>query len=116
MFLRFSKGSYNKLHGFMHTIRKCVLLGDSLVMEYGNNIVGVAKLNNETDKILDYDIVVAAKCQLGAETITRYIKNMIGKSNKFTEHPSAKRRKYYVEEIDAEVLPIRAQITFSFQE
>ena len=38
---------------------------------------------------------------------------MIGKSNKFTTNPTDKRRKYYVEEIDCEVLPVNAKIVFS---
>ena len=113
MFLRFSKGSYRHDKGYIHTIRKCVFLGDSLVMEYGNKIVGIAKLHEETDKCFDYDVVVAAKCELGAETIARYIKGMIGKANKFSDEPSSKKRKYYVEEIDAEVLPLTAQIKFN---
>ena len=111
MFLRFSKGQFdsNKVRLF----RKCVFLGDAVVMEYGDKIVGVAKLHEETDKCFDYDVIVAKRCSLGAEKIARFIKDMIGKSNKFTENPSTKRRKYYVEEVDCEVLPIKAKITFS---
>lgn len=111
MFLRFSKGQYdlNRVRKY----RKCVFLGDALVMEYGDRIVGVAKLHEEAEKCLDYDVVVAKRCELGGETIARYIKNMIGKSNKFAEIPSTKRRKYYVEEIDCDVLPVNAKIIFS---
>lgn len=110
MFLRFTKGKFDAQN--VRQLRKCVFLGDSLVMEYGNKIVGIAKLNNETDKYLDYDIVVAKQCEIGARKIAQYIKNMIGKSNKFSVNPSYKKRKYYVKEIDCDVLPIKAQITF----
>lgn len=111
MFLRFSKGQFdsNKERKF----KKCVFLGDSLVMEYGDEIVGVAKLHEEAESFFDYDVVVAKRCALGAEKIARFIKDMIGKSNKFCTNPSSKRRKYYVEEVDCEVLPVTAKITFS---
>ena len=111
MFLRFTKGDYSK--DKIRLYRKCVFLGNALVMEYGNQLVGVAKLHEETDNYLDYDIIVAKNCTLGAEKIARYIKDMIGKSNKFADRPSTKRRKYYVEELDCEVLPIKAEISFS---
>lgn len=113
MFLRFSKGHYEPSNIYLRTMRKCVFLGDSLVMEYGNCIVGVAKLHQKTVSCLDYDIVVAGKCPLGAEKIARFIKDTIGKSNKFSDNPTSKRRKYYVDEVDCEVLPIKAQIMFS---
>lgn len=111
MFLRFSKGQFdsNKVRKF----KKCVFLGDAVVMEFGDKIVGVAKLHEETDKCQDFDIVVANGCELGGESIARYIKNMIGKSNKFAENPSSKRRKYYVEFVDCDTLPIKANITFT---
>lgn len=92
--------------------RKCVFLGDSVVMEYGDKIVGIAKLHEENDKCLDYDVVVAAQCELGAASIARNIKDMIGKSNKFAVNPTAKRRKYFVEEIDCSELPVKAEIVF----
>lgn len=111
MFLRFSKGQYDahKVRKF----RKCVLLGNALVMEYGNEIVGAAKLRDDADALHEYDVFVARDCEIGSIVIARYIKNMIGKSNKFTETPSQKRRRYYVEEIPGESLPIAASITFS---
>ena len=111
MFLRFSKGAYdaNNVRQYI----KCVFIGDALIMEYGNQIVGVAKLHEETDKCFDYDVIVAKQCELGAARISRGIKDMIGKSNKFADMPSAKRRKYYVEEVDCKVLPINAKIIFS---
>lgn len=114
MFLRFSRGCYNRRNGYTpkDTFKKCVFLGDSVVMEYGNKIVGIAKLHEETPKYLDYDIVVAKQCILGADKIARFIKDMIGKSEKFNENPSTKRRKYYVEEIDCAELPIEAKIVF----
>jgi len=111
MFLRFSKGQYDSNR--VRLFRKCVFLGDSVVMEYGDRIVGVAKLHQETNKCFDYDVIVANKCELGGEKIARFIKDMIGKSNKFTTNPSVKRRKYYVEYVDCEVLPLKASITFS---
>lgn len=111
MFLRFTKGSFNSDN--VRQYRKCVFLGNALVMEYGDKVVGIARLHKETDKCLDYDIIVAKRCELGAEKIARYIKDMIGKSNKFTENPCTKRRKYYVEEVDCDVLPIEAKIEFS---
>lgn len=110
MFLRFTKGQFDRESERKY--RKCVFLGDAVVMEYGNQIVGVAKLHEETDKCLDYDIIVAGRCELGAERIARYIKDMIGKSNKFSDCPSAKRRKYYLDEIDCDVLPVRPRIVF----
>ena len=111
MFLRFTKGDFspNKVRHY----RKCVFLGHSLVMEYGDKIVGIARLHEETDNCFDYDVIVAKNCELGGEKIARYIKDMIGKSNKFSETPSTKRRKYYVEEVDCDVLPIAAKIEFS---
>lgn len=113
MFLRFSKGQFDQSKVMQY--KKCVFLGSSLIMEYGDKIVGIAKLHEETDKCLDYDVIVAAKCPLGAAAIARNIKDMIGKSNKFTATPTDKRRKYYVEEIDCDVLPINAKIVFSRQ-
>ena len=113
MFLRFSKGEWSSYNNKLNTIKKSVFLGDSVVMEYGNQIVGIAKLHEETEKCCDYDIVVAAKCELGAAAIARNIKDMIGKSNKFEINPSKKRRKYYVEEVDDVTLPVKAEIKFS---
>lgn len=113
MFVRFSGGGYSSGYNYLqHTVIKCVLLGDSLVMEYGSNIVGVAKLTEETSKRLGYTIVVASKCPLGGESITRYIKNMIVKANKFSDRPSTKRRSYYVDMMECEILPVTASITF----
>ena len=90
------------------------MLGGSLIMEYGDKIIGAAKLHEETDKCLDYDVVVAAKCEIGPKVIARYIKDMIGKSNKFSDNPSPKRRKYYVSEVYDDQLPITAKIVFNF--
>ena len=82
-------------------------------MEYGNHIVGIAKLHEESDKCLDYDVVVAAHAPIPADKIARNIKNMIGTSNKWEDTPSIKHRKYYVEEVDCHTLPIKAEIKFS---
>ena len=120
MFLRFSKGpkSANNVSRSTHysepiqVFLKAVFLGDSLVMEYGDKIVGIAKLHEETDKCFDYDVVVAKNCEIGCDRVVRSIKDMIGKSEKFKETPSAKKRKYYVELIDGNVLPIKAEIKF----
>lgn len=111
MFLRFSKGGFNE--NKVRELRKCVFLGDSVVMEYGDKIVGVARLHNEGENYLDYDVVVADKCSLGGDKIARFIKNMISKSNKFSTTPTTKRRKYYVQKIECEVLPIKAKIVFT---
>ena len=111
MFLRFSKGQFNA--DDVRQYKKCVFLGDSLVMEYGDEIVGAAKLHEENEKCFDYDVVVARDCELGAEKIARFIKDMIGKSNKFTQNPTSKRRKYYVEMVKGTSLPIKAKIVFS---
>lgn len=111
MFLRFTKGQFDENN--VRTYKKCVFLGDAVVMEYGDKIVCAAKLHKETDKCLDYDVVVAAQCELGAAKIARNIKDMIGKSNKFTLNPTTKRRKYYVTEVDADKLPISARIVFT---
>lgn len=111
MFLRFTKGQFDSNKTRLY--RKCVFLGDAVVMESGDKIIGVAKLHNEDEKTIDYDVIVATQCNtMTAAQIARYIKDMIGKSNKFALNPSTKRRKYYVEEINAEVLPIKAQIKF----
>lgn len=121
MFLRFSKGpkSWNNIkHNIYYNepkkyFLKAVFLGDSLVMEYGDDIIGIAKLHEETDKYLDFDVVVASNNpNVEPEKIARSIKDMIGKSNKFLLNPSNKKRKYYVEEVDCEVLPIKAEIKF----
>ena len=122
MFLRFSKGpkSWNNIKYSTHYnepkkyFLKAVFLGDSLVMEYGDDIIGIAKLHEETNKYLDFDVVVASNNpNVEPEKIARSIKDMIGKSNKFLLNPSNKRRKYYVEKVDCEVLPIKAEIKFS---
>ncbi len=110
MFLRFSKGAFFKTN--KNKVRKAVFLNNSLVMEYGNDIVGIAKLYKETDTYQDYTIIVARNCELGEQSIVRFIKDMIGKSNKFSSNPSNKRRKYYVEGLDCKVLPIIAEIKF----
>ena len=111
MFLRFSKGQFKNNNERL--FRKCVFLGDSLVMEYGDKIVCVAKLHKETETFCDYDIIVAKNCELCGAKIARYVKDMIGKSNKFTQNPSTKRRKYYVEMVDCDALPIKATITIT---
>jgi hypothetical protein len=122
MFLRFSKGpkSWNNVKCSTYYDKpkqyflKAVFLGDSLVMEYGDDIIGIAKLHEETDKYLDFDVVVASNNpNVEPDKIARSIKDMIGKSNKFSLNPSNKKRKYYVEEVDCEVLPIKAEIKFS---
>ena len=110
MFIRFSKGDFNEEQKRLY--RKCVFVGNSLVMEYGDSIVGIAQLHEETPKCLDYDVVVAKNSPLGGKVIARYIKDMIGKSNKFSESPSTKRRKYCVEEIECVSLPVVAKISF----
>lgn len=111
MFLRFTKGQFDK--NKVRKYRKCVMLGNAVVMEYGDKIVGAAILHNETEKCLDYDVVVAGDCELGANTIARYIKDMIGKSNKFSATPTNKRRKYFVDEVAGDCLPIAAKIVFN---
>ena len=111
MFLRFTKGQFNS--DKVRLYRKCVFLNNALVMEYGDKIVGVAELQEETEKSKTYRIVVAKRCELGEEKIARYIKDMIGKSNKFTQDPSTKRRKYSVVNIDSDVLPVKAKIELS---
>ena len=122
MFLRFSKGpkSWNNVNRSTHYdnpkqyFLKAVFLGDSLVMEYGDDIIGIAKLHEETNKYLDFDVVVASdNPNIKPDKIARSIKDMIGKSNKFSLNPINKRRKYYVEEVNCEVLPIKAEIKFS---
>jgi hypothetical protein len=122
MFVRFSKGpkSWNNVKNSTHYNKpkqyflKAVFLGDSLVMEYGDDIIGIAKLHEETNRCLDFDVVVASNNpNIESNKIARSIKDMIGKSNKFSLNPSNKKRKYYVEEVDCEVLPIKAEIKFS---
>ena len=111
MFLRFSKGQFRN---GVRDYRKCVFLGDSVVMEIEDKIVGVAKLHEENEKCFDYDVIVAKQnLQLSAEKIARCIKDMIGRANKFSSNPSTKRRKYYVEEIDSDHIPVKAGIVFT---
>lgn len=106
MFLRFSKGMFKG----QRTYRKAVLLGDDVVMEYGNDIVGVATKIDETPKCSVYKLWVATQNELCPIKITRSIKDLIGRSNKFTDEPSTKRRKYIVERVHCDVLPVRAGI------
>lgn len=111
MFLRFTKGKFDENN--TRKYRKCIFLGNSLVLEYGDKIIGAAKLHEESEKCFDYDVVVANGCDIDAKVIARYIKDMIGKSNKFSRNPSNKKRKYYVEEVEGDCLPIKANIVFS---
>ena len=84
-------------------------------MKYGDKIVGVARLTQETEKSCFYRLMVASQnTQLEAAKIARYIKDMIGKSNKFTASSSMKRRRYQTEVVEGESLPIRVGIDFSF--
>ena len=111
MFLRFSKGQFRN---GIRDYRKCVFLGDSVVMEIEDKIVGVAKLHEENEKCLDYDVIVAKRnISLSAEKIARCIKDMIGRANKFSANPSNKRRKYFVEEVECDHIPVNAKIVFS---
>lgn len=111
MFLRFSKGQFRN---GVREYRKCVFLGDSVIMEYDDKIVGVAKLHEENEKCFDYDVIVA-KCNqsLSAESIARCIKDMIGRANKFSANPSNKRRKYFVQEVEYDHIPVKAGIVFT---
>ena len=108
MFLRFSKGEF--CEAYKRTYLKAVFIGNTLVMECGDAIIGIARLYQETEKCLDYDVVVAGKHSISAEAIARKIKDMIGKANKFCVNPSTKRRKYQVEVRPCEALPVTARI------
>ena len=108
MFLRFSKGEF--CEAYKRTCLKAIFMGNTLVMEHEDAIIGIARLYQETEKCLDYDVVVAGKHPIGADTITRKIKDMIGKANKFCSNPSTKRRKYQVEIRPCEALPVTASI------
>lgn len=109
MFLRFSKGEF--CEAYKRTYLKAVFIGNTLVMECGEAIIGIARLYQETEKCLDYDVVVAGKHSISADAIARKIKDMIGKANKFRVNPSTKRRKYQVEVRPCEALPVTASIT-----
>lgn len=106
MFLRFSKGMFNG----QRTYKKAVFLGDDVVMEYGNDIVGIATKIDETAKCIVYKLWVATDNEPSPIKIARNIKDLIGKSNKFADEPSSKRRKYIVEQVSCAVLPVRAGI------
>lgn len=106
MFLRFSKGMFNG----QRTYKKAVLLGDDIVMEYGNDIVGVGTKVDETPKCIMYQLWIATQNELGATKIARNLKDLIGRSNKFTDEPSSKRRKYIVEQVRCDALPVRVGI------
>lgn len=106
MFLRFSKGMFNG----QRTYRKAVFLGDDVVMEYGNDIVGIATKIDETAKCIVYKLWVATNNELSPIKIARNIKDLIGKSNKFADEPSSKRRRYVVERVPYDVIPVRVGI------
>lgn len=108
MFIKFSKGPYRSDRKYV----KAVFLGDKLIMEYKNNIIGVARLHSETEKTRDYDVIVAGRCELNAEYIARSIKDMIGRSFKFHNNPVIKRNKYYIEVIDNNMLSVAAKLEF----
>lgn len=109
MFIRFSKGNFCEAR--KRTYLKAVFIGNTLVMECGEAIIGIARLYQETEKCLDYDVIVAGEHPIGAEAVARKIKDMIGKSNKFCDNPSTKRRKYQVEVRSCKALPVTARIT-----
>lgn len=108
MFLRFSKGRLPA-----NQYLKAVLLEDKVVMEFGNQIIGIAKLHNENEKYYDWDIVVATKCPLGGKKVERKMKDIIGRSYKYSINPSNKRRKYYVEYFEMAYLPIKVSLNFT---
>lgn len=108
MFVRFSKGNFCEAR--KRAYLKAVFIGTTLVMECGEAIIGIARLYQETEKCLDYDVVVAGRHHISAEAIARKIKDMIGKANKFCDNPSPKRRKYQVEIRPCEALPVTASI------
>lgn len=117
LFLRFSKGPRQPRFGEpVQKFIKGVFLGDALAMFYGDEIIGIAKLHEETDKALDFDVVVVKGNEIPSEKIERSIKDMIGKSNKFSMTPSTKRRKYYVSYEEGTELNITAQIVFKRKE
>lgn len=113
MFASIHKGRLDTGDGHKTYYRKCLLIGDSVVMDYNNTIVGIAKLYEESEDTLDYDIVVARDCELGADAIARVIKTTIRKANNYSPNPTDKRRKYYVEKVDGEKLNVKAQIMFT---
>lgn len=108
MFIRFTHGRHSP-----EKYMKAVLLGNSLVMEFGNKIVGLAKLHEETDRCMDWDVVVATKCPMGGKAVAKSIKDMIGRSNKYDVNPSKKRRKYYVEEFESDFIPVNVSLAIT---
>ena len=113
MFLRFSKGAFIK-GADKKKYRKAVLLNDTVVMEYGNDLVGIAVKIDENPKSVLYHICVATQNELDPTLIARAIKDMIGKSNKFSDSPSTKKRRYDVVEYDAMSLPYRVGMIFNY--
>ena len=113
MFLRFSKGAFIK-GADKKKYRKAVLINDTVIMEYGNDLVGLAVKFDEKPKSVTYHICVATQNELDPARIARAIKDMIGKSNKFTDKPSTKRRIYDVEEYHGKSLPYRAGIILNY--
>ena len=109
MFLRFSKGKQDGTRVY----RKAVFLGDEVVFEYGNDIVGIAVKTNEDERNISYLILVAAENTLGATKIARYIKDIICRSNKFSNNPTNKRRRYEVKNICSASLPVRVGIAIN---
>lgn len=109
MFLRFTKGAFIK-GADKKKYRKAVLLNDTVVMEYGNDLVGLAVKEDERPNCDIYHVYVAAKNELAPERIARAIKDMIGKANKFTDQPSTKKRRYIVKHCDVQRLPYRTGI------
>ena len=109
MFLRFSKRKQDGTRVY----RKAVFLGDEVVFEYGNDIVGIAVKTNEDEKSISYLILEATENPLGATKIARNIKDLIGRSNKFSDKPTNKRRKYEVKNICSASLPVRVGIAIN---
>lgn len=112
MFLRFSKGAYIKGTD-KRKYTKSAFIGDDVLMEHDNDVVGYATKTDETDKTIVYTLWVAIQNELPHHKITRSIKDLIGKSNKFSSNPSTKRRRYMVVPVDKAAIPVRVGITIN---
>lgn len=92
----------NPIKGNQYKIKKSIVIGGSAIVEYSNNIVGIATLNNNV-----WHIIVASGCELGAKRVANSLKYVIRKDT------TTQRRKYSIEERQGEALVVEATITFT---
>ena len=102
-----------KYHKFRNGVRKSVVIGDSVAVEFNGKVVGLGKLNNESCGCRDYDIAVAECCVCGGNSIAEHIKCLIRQRDRYSGNLPVKRRRFFVETVDNEVIPVRINLIFS---